>query len=246
MDYNMELDLSSIQHGHHVVIVDFSLKPDIMRQLRKITNGIVWIDHHVTAKEYPYQDLLGLRNFEDKAYSGCELTWMYYYPDSTMPKAIELIGDYDKWALKLPDSTAFHEGMKLYQNDCDGPIWTQLIKEDNQQDLDQVEKIILDGKIAMLYRDNYCDDLCKAFGYETSIAGHEAYACNQFKFGSGGFGHKFHQYPICIAYIHDGKKFSVSLYSETVDVSEIAKTYGGGGHKGAAGFTCMTLPFVLR
>jgi nanoRNase/pAp phosphatase (c-di-AMP/oligoRNAs hydrolase) len=50
-------------------------------------------------------------------------------------------------------------------------------------------------------------------------------------------------YPVCIAYVHDGEKFTVSLYSTTVDVSKIAKKFGGGGHKGAAGFTCDKLPF---
>lgn len=39
------------------------------------------------------------------------------------------------------------------------------------------------------------------------------------------------------------KQFTVSLYSETVDVGAIAKAHGGGGHKGAAGFVCDTLPW---
>ena len=55
---------------------------------------------------------------------------------------------------------------------------------------------------------------------------------------------KLRRYPVCIAYIHDGEKFTVSLYSESVDVSVIAKAHGGGGHKGAAGFICAELPFT--
>jgi hypothetical protein len=99
------------------------------------------------------------------------------------------------------------------------------------------------GKSAIKYRDNYCAGLCKSYGHETEIDGQKAYACNQFMFGSGGFGERFNQYPVCLAYIHDGKKFSVSLYSTTIDVSIIAKKHGGGGHKGAAGFVCEELPF---
>jgi nanoRNase/pAp phosphatase (c-di-AMP/oligoRNAs hydrolase) len=41
----------------------------------------------------------------------------------------------------------------------------------------------------------------------------------------------------------DGSQYTVSLYSETIDVSVIAKKHGGGGHKGAAGFVCPKLPF---
>jgi nanoRNase/pAp phosphatase (c-di-AMP/oligoRNAs hydrolase) len=39
----------------------------------------------------------------------------------------------------------------------------------------------------------------------------------------------------------------VSLYStrDDIDCGAIAKTYGGGGHKGAAGFQCDTLPFPI-
>ena len=39
-------------------------------------------------------------------------------------------------------------------------------------------------------------------------------------------------------------KWTVSLYStkDNVDVSEICKARGGGGHKGAAGFQCSELP----
>lgn len=40
-----------------------------------------------------------------------------------------------------------------------------------------------------------------------------------------------------------GDLFKVSMYSEFVDVSEIAVKYGGGGHKGASGFQCTELPF---
>jgi nanoRNase/pAp phosphatase (c-di-AMP/oligoRNAs hydrolase) len=62
-------------------------------------------------------------------------------------------------------------------------------------------------------------------------------------FGSQGFVERFDEYPICIAYIHDGEKFTVSLYSKDVHVDKIAQRYGGGGHKGAAGFKCEVLPF---
>ena len=40
-------------------------------------------------------------------------------------------------------------------------------------------------------------------------------------------------------------KWNVSLYStkEHVDCGAVAKSFGGGGHKGAAGFQCEELPF---
>ena len=43
-------------------------------------------------------------------------------------------------------------------------------------------------------------------------------------------------------------KWYVSLYTskEDVDVSKVALSFGGGGHKGAAGFKCDTLPFLAE
>ena len=47
----------------------------------------------------------------------------------------------------------------------------------------------------------------------------------------------------------DGKQWKISLYGAPgkpeVDLSAIAVKYGGGGHRGACGFTCNKLPFNL-
>lgn len=42
-------------------------------------------------------------------------------------------------------------------------------------------------------------------------------------------------------------KWTVSLYSTRDDVNcaDIAKSFGGGGHKGAAGFQCDEIPFEI-
>jgi uncharacterized protein len=222
-----------------VIIVDFSFKPELMETIVSLAKSVTWIDHHVTAKEYPYQDLPGLRNFEDKAMAGCELTWQYYFTHVPMPAAVKIIGDYDKWALQIPESKAFYEVMKTIDTDPHLQIWDELF------DMDQavLDTINSQGRAILAYRDQYCDGLCKSFGFETQIDGFNAYACNQFMFGSGGFGKRFKEYPICIAFIYDGLNYTVSLYSETVDVSQIAHRYGGGGHKGAAGFVTSYLPF---
>lgn len=251
MDYSYELDLSKIKKDEYVYIVDFSLKPDVIEKLLAITKKVVWIDHHVTAKEYPYQFLDGLRDFENKSMAGCELTWKYLFPDILMPIAISYIGDYDKWALKYePECFQFHEGMKLLDNKPTSENWFNLFNIVNARYKKEVtayylyiDRILKAGKLVITYRDNYCSDLRNLYGYETEIFGYKAYACNQYLFGSKGFGEKFNEYQVCLAYVHTGNGFIVSLYSKNVDVSVIAKYYGGGGHKGAAGFNCIELPW---
>ena len=55
-------------------------------------------------------------------------------------------------------------------------------------------------------------------------------------------------YDILMPFSFNGRNgtWTYSMYSKTVDVSEIAKKYGGGGHKGAAGFNTNRLIFERK
>ncbi len=239
MDYKDRIPVERIDPLDFIAIVDFSFQPEVMAEVRAKATHVVWCDHHVTAKDYGYDDVDGFRDFNDKGLSGCECTWRYCFPDVPIPEFAQLIGDYDAWRLqRTPECFEFYEGLKLFDTRPASPLWECL-----RIDPGLTKRTVTAGQWAIQYRDNYCAEIAKAFGYETEIGGQKAYAMNAYRFGSKGFGDKFHTYPVCLAYIHDGKKFTVSLYSESVDVSQIAKQFGGGGHKGAAGFVCEQLPF---
>lgn len=236
MDYKDTLDISRINPGEKIAILDFSFKPEVMAQIRTKTTDIVWCDHHQTARDYGYV-LPGVRDFKDKGLSGCECTWNFCY-QAEPPLAVRLIGDYDAWRLEMtPDCFEFYEGLKLEDIDPRSPRWGEIIFGN------EIYDVKVRGRTAILYRDNYCANIGKTYGYETEIDGIKAYAMNLYAFGSRQFGEKMKDYPICIAYIHDGSKYTVSLYSTLLDVSVTAKLYGGGGHRGAAGFVCERLPF---
>lgn len=224
-----------------IAIVDFSFKPEIMEKIRERTTEIIWCDHHKTAEHYGYDDLPGRRDFTNKGLSGCECTWLYCFVGEPIPAAVKLIGDYDSWRLETePACFEFFEGMKLEDTHPTSELWKSLLSIQYMPIIDQIKD---KGRSAIQYRDNYCADMLKAYGYETKIAGHKAIALNIYRFGSSQFGQAFYKYPICLAYIHDGKKFTVSLYSDEINVGKIAESFGGGGHRGAAGFVCETLPF---
>lgn len=250
MDYAKDPPIEKVKPGEPVYIVDFSLKPDQIRLLETVTKNIVWIDHHASCKNNGLDYLPGLRDFTDKGPSGCELAWRYCFPDKAMPEAVSLIGDYDAWRLEHGERTKlFYEGLKVEDTNPRSQLWEVLLLSDEMADLVQqaqspaVEKILEKGRVATAYRDVYCADIMKSYGFETEIDGIRAFATNLYRFGSPGFGRKFKEYPICLAFVYDGNKYTVSLYSETVDVSLVAKKFGGGGHKGAAGFVCDRLPF---
>lgn len=237
MDYKDPVPYDQIHENAKIIIVDFSFKPDVMKEIEKQSKNIIWIDHHKTAEAYGYK-YDGLRDFSSPGHSGCELAWKYYFKDKPMPEAVRLIGDYDTFRLSEGEkSKEYYEGVKIVVgNTTNKEKWNKLI----ETPVDEVVKL---GKIGILYRNDLMESVAKGYGWETTIGGHKAFAMNTPKIGSGAFGKRFETYPICIAFIKSKNEYSVSLYSKSVDVGEICKKLGGGGHKGAAGFTCKELPF---
>ena len=51
MSYEKSFPMNTIRVGEQIYIVDYSVSPDEMRQLLKITTDVTWIDHHKTAIE---------------------------------------------------------------------------------------------------------------------------------------------------------------------------------------------------
>ena len=253
VDYKTPFPVGLIRPGtkETVAIVDFSPKPADMEKIRRRVDSeenIIWIDHHKTAASYPYaaDRIRGLRDFTDKGSAGCELAWEFFFGSKVVPIVVFLLGDYDSWRLtEAPRCLAVNEGVKATPDSRDPKSWfwkEVLDSHDNRVANTLAEK----GRMCIAYRDAYCGGMAESHGYETVICGHKAFAMNVYGFGSQAFGRRVNEYPVLIAYIHDGRRFTVSLYSTTVDVSECAKAHGGGGHKGAAGFVCDRLPFLPK
>lgn len=242
MDYNREVDVDAIEEQEPIFIVDFSFKPEVMKMVCEKTNDVVWIDHHKTAEAYDYgRGFAGLRCFDEPGESGALLAWKYFYPAMDVPYAVKLVSDYDTWQHKMDGDLEFNLGLfsePHLSHPVKGP-WSLMFS-----DADFAREIIERGKIIIGFRDQKCADLCSSYGYETEIGGHKAYAVNFYTFGSHTFGDKIKEYPVCAAFVFDGDRFTVSLYSDMgVDTSVISKGYGGGGHSGASGFQCQVLPF---
>jgi hypothetical protein len=130
--------------------------------------------------------------------------------------------------------------MGIYKNGPEEKIWHSVLTS-----VSDITKITKAGKVCILFRDNFLNDYCSSRGFLADFAGYQCYALNFYAFGSQAFRDNFFKHKICISFVLTGKKWTVGLYSQKIDVSKIAQEYGGGGHKGAAGFTCETLPFEV-
>jgi len=255
INYGDEFPWDDINEGETVFMVDFCLQPFIdIIDLNSICN-LVWIDHHKSAIEEAER-----RNFIasggqilEVGKAACELCWEYLFPDKKMPLGVKLLGRYDVWELKYcPDVLPFQYGMRLYDTDLDRYVWglPSVWYEVFENDTDFLSKCIKNGRIILRYIEKENKKYVEQYYFETEIDGIPALAVNKGLANSQLFSSVWDtkKYPIVIAFVWRGDNWTVSLYTteETgIDVSEIAKSYGGGGHKCAAGFQCKELPFKL-
>lgn len=255
IDYRMKFPIETIKPNEQIYIVDFSISPDEMRELLKITKNVTWIDHHKTAIE-KYQGFEHkIRGIRYDGIAGCMLTYCYIHHmtsrsegeikpfDISMtedaPMFTKLIADWDVWKFDFGDKTRyFQTAFYAYDFEPSSEKWLKFLEDDNFE-----QTMIDEGIVMTRYRDSWAEKYMK-LGFETIFEGHKCYAVNLGMANSEYFKSlPQDKYDILMPFSFDGEQFKVSMYSKTVDVSEIAINYGGGGHKGASGFQCKELPF---
>lgn len=256
MNYGYKVPFKSVSKDETVYIVDFSIDPADMHTLLDITNNVIWIDHHFTAIE-KYDDfgqrIEGVRCTDC---SGCMLTYLYLTNQldlceraalgdvaKEVPKIIRYVDDYDMWKFRMYDTRAFHRGFALVDHDPEDAIWDQHLKPDATVIM-STESIIDKGETIIEYRAEFMKELIGSYGYESNLDGHKCFVLNQGLISSDDFDSiKVDDYDLLVGIIYDGKQWHYSLRSAKIDVGTIAKSHGGGGHKGAAGFASGSLIF---
>lgn len=246
IDYKDEFPFNDIKENETVIIVDFSLqKEGEFSKLFKITKNIIWIDHHKTAinKHIEFEQLVGIRSCEN---AGCELTWEFCFANKEMPLAVKYAGRYDIWDFSEHGETLneFQAGIRLEKHYPENYVWECLLDIEKSEEV--LPELLKQGKIALRFRINRYASLIKAFSFFANFEGHKAICCNVGATSSQLFDSVKEDYDLMMPFVFDGRQWTVSIYStKSIDCSEIAKKYGGGGHKGAAGFQCKELPFNI-
>ena len=224
--------------GSIVYIVDFSYKRDVLIELSK-QHLVVVLDHHKTAME-DLKDLnnqLNLNVTFDMNKSGAMLAWEYFHPNVNPPKLIQLIQDRDLWQFKIPGSKELH--VYLQSIDFDFKQW----------DNTDVEKAIVQGSAITQFRDKQVEMICRN-AIETTIqtpSGHvPCVVVNATAFWSEVGNHLLEKFPnsqmaASFGYMKNGKVMYSLRTRGDFDCSEVAKEFGGGGHKPAAGFESSQL-----
>lgn len=255
IDYNNHkiesIDIDSIKN-EVIYIVDLSFTErniDILRKLNE-NNEVIWIDHHDASMEINdmYDDIRNIKGIRSKSHSGAYFTWLFLMREYRVPSAVKYVSDWDCFHLKFHDIFAFKYGVDSIAQ-FKNPLswqWKDLI---NGTTAVNVDKLIYRGKTIEQYVNIENEAYCKSNVFESEIDGNKCAVLNKLGNGKLLFGDLYYKYPYVSTFIYDGEKYKYSLYThdpEKYDCNSIAKKFGGGGHKGAAGFSSKELIYDFK
>lgn len=244
-------------HGKNVLFVDFSLKRDQMIELSnggltgEIPRSIVVLDHHKTAEaELRDWSVVGLTLTEvptflgmnmqetndqivalfDMEKSGARLAWEFCFPGEPVPPLIEHVEDRDLWRFRLLTTHAVSAALRTYEHEFG--LWDEL----------DVPSLIAEGTVVLrghqknvqtFIRNRYWTEVGGVRVPVVNVPYHYASDCADAMLKAEP------DAPFCASWFRraDGKvQWSLRSRDDRMDVSEVAKRMGGGGHRNAAGF----------
>jgi len=214
--------------GKTVVILDFSYNNATTKQLIEQAEDLLVIDHHKSAM-VELHDISNTRF--DMAHSGARLAWDFFHPGHPPPKLINYIEDRDLWKWELPYSREFSAAFDMV------PFRFEEFErfEDDSVFDDAVER----GSYILAYSKTVVKKVCEKAA-RRKYQGMEVMVVNSSHWMSEIGNRLSHDCDFAVIWYfdHEDRKNKVSLraFHDNVDVSEIAKRFGGGGHKKAAGF----------
>lgn len=208
-------------------------------------------------------------------FAACELTWQYFFPNDPMPEIVRLLGRYDCFGHKGTDEERKVLEFQYGARQCISnykEAYNYLIDEGanyKNPEINTINIIYEKGKSIYQY---LCTEAKQAYknGFKIILREYrdelklnpfdldkgtniirEFICINKERFNPINFGIDYHKdgYDGCACFHIDSTgTYCFSLYNDNglVDCSLIAKQFGGGGHKGAAGFRVKDVLKVIN
>ncbi len=209
--------------------------------------SVVVLDHHKTAAEELAGNLSVLLGdppsskvptvIFDMKYSGARLTWDCFFPGKARPWIVDFVEDRDLWTWKLPQSREISAAIASYPKDF--LLWEKWCECGGQHKVD----LAREGTAILRYQQQQVEQQV-VNAYEIILDGHHGRCVNATHLISEIAGKlaENRAFGACF-FLRADDKFVYSLRSREggVDVSEIARVRGGGGHRNAAGFASDVL-----
>jgi len=219
-----------------VILVDFSYKKDVLLDMLKVAASITILDHHVSA-EKDLSELLEagkINGLFDMNKSGAMLAWEWFNPGLPAPVLINHVQDRDLWQFKLDGTKAINAALSSYAYDFE--VWDRLMDSDEEA----LEALKRDGDAIERRLQKDVAQLIAAGVRRMIIGGYDVPVLNASSAYVSDAGHIMsigEPFAACYWDHPDGRSFSLRSSEAGIDVADVAKRYGGGGHEKAAGFT---------
>lgn len=223
-----------------VYLLDFCFPRQDMVSLACVAKSITVLDHHKTALAAMegFSDVLHDLRIEipvdlifDMDRSGAMMAWDHFNPGKTPPALVRMVQDRDLWRFTLNGTREMHAVLSSFEQTFDNWDFVERMHPTS---------VVADGQALLRKHDRDVKELAQR-ARPIVIRGHLVPAVNATHQFASDLGHVLAQdAPFAAVYSDDRNKRIWSLRSseEGLDVSEIAKSFpGGGGHKHAAGFS---------
>jgi oligoribonuclease NrnB/cAMP/cGMP phosphodiesterase (DHH superfamily) len=228
-----------IEEADEVYVLDFAF-PDMETVAEIAGKKLIWIDHHKSAME-EHRELWdsNIPGKRDITKAASQLTWEYLKDDQPLPTAVEYVSKRDIWQFgdKKEEISAFTGACNILLRSPEDTDWKDLLASSKNER----EKVKLYLRIGHALADVQKARIEKAFerGNDIIFHGLRARLINTTSDASdiGEYVYLKPEYDIAVIWQMINDMVQVSLRSNSVDCAEIAQKYGGGGHRGAAGFT---------
>ena len=227
--------------GKHVYVFDFSYPRETLVRMNADAASLLVLDHHRTAQA----DLEGLPFCVfDMARSGAGLTWDHIAaarpPAAPRPWLVDLVEDRDIWRFRFGDRTR-QVAAYMATLPMTFEAWDDLLAAGP-------EAAEAKGASIQSYIDSYGEKACEHALFR-KLSGHTVPVINIFYENCSD-----HLFRLC--QLHPNHAFAASFFLGKdgrwlfslrsigeFDVSAVAREFGGGGHRNAAGFDVPALPW---
>lgn len=249
INYQAKVEYFAAKHGSpppdcsnkNVFIVDFSFKRPIMQKILEQAHFVHLIDHHISAQK----DLVGLTeqysNLElvfDMSFSGATLCWNTLLKTSP-PQLFEHIQDRDIWTFKLDKTQEINAAIFSYPLEFER--WQNWL--DNEEVA--LQQLYQDGTAIIRVMKQHVERY-KSRSFMAELAGYRVPVLNSPGFlASDLLGELCKGQAFAASYEdgYDTRRWQLRSDGEKgVDVSQIATSFGGGGHRNASGFSLPLTP----
>lgn len=211
--------------------VDFCYPREIMDSIIAAAKSVTVLDHHLGSKETV--ESMPEHRF-DENHSGAVVAWTYFHPGTPVPTMLKYVEDGDLYVFRLPDSRAMLSYMyaQPFHFDTWDALATRLESEPERNTILEIGKIYAEHFAILV-------EQIANKAILVSFEGYECYLSNATDMFTSDVGNRLARLkpPFAIVAKLHGDAINVSLRSdESIDVSAIARKYGGNGHPHASAF----------